>query len=69
MYERLRRLRGDTMIIGQAKLHELINKYGSEASVYDVLIAEVNRLTESNKSQRKDLKKMRRTIYQIKRGK
>ncbi len=54
----------------QAKLQELISKYGSEASVYDVLIAEVDRLTESNKSQRKDLKKMRRTIHQLKkRGK
>ena len=58
------------MIKGQTKLQELINRYGDRAFVYDVLIAEVDRLTESNKSQRKDLKKMRRTIHQIKkRGK
>ena len=58
------------MIKEQLKLQELINRYGDGAFVYDVLIAEVNRLTESNKSQRKDLKKMRRTIHQIKkRGK
>lgn len=58
------------MMKGQTKLQELINRYGDGAFVYDVIIAEVNRLTESNKSQRKDLKKMRRTIHQIKkRGK
>lgn len=51
------------------KLQELIDKYGSEASAYDVLMTELNRLTESNKSQRKDLKKMRRVLHQIKRRK
>ena len=50
------------------QLEQLMQKYGEDARVYDVLMAELQRLQDSNKSQRKDLKKMRRLLHRIKKS-
>ena len=48
-------------------LKDIVAKYGPETSVADALWSEWLRLKESNRHQRKELKKLRRAIHFIKR--
>lgn len=47
------------------QLIDLMNRYGKDATVEEVILAELDRLTESNKTQRTELKHLRRKIRKI----